>query len=71
MKTKNWFEQDGENYTKYRPEYPTELSGYLASISLDTSLTVDVDCSNGQLINLLANEFSNAEQLTVQFVWHG
>lgn len=59
MKSKNWFEQGGENYAKYRPEYPTELSDYLASISLDTSLAVDVGCGNGQLTNLLASHFTN------------
>lgn len=54
---RNWFEQGGEAYARFRPEYPAELAQFLASISPSTALAVDVGCGNGQLTGHLATHF--------------
>lgn len=54
---KNWFDQGGQAYARFRPEYPPELAAYLASLAADTALAVDVGCGNGQLSKLLAAHF--------------
>lgn len=56
--SKNWFEQGGQDYARFRPHYPAELAAYLASISPDTDLAVDVGCGSGQLTAQLADHFS-------------
>ena len=56
--TRNWFDQDGRAYAKYRPEYPAQLASYLASVTVDKKLAIDVGCGNGQLTQLLAPYFS-------------
>ena len=56
--TKNWFDQGGSAYARFRPEYPPELAAYLACISPDRSHAVDIGCGNGQLTTLLAAHFS-------------
>lgn len=68
---KNWFDQGGQAYARFRPEYPPELAEFLASIAPDTQLAVDVGCGNGQLTGQLAKYFSSvtgldpsADQLT-------
>lgn len=55
---RNWFEQGGRAYARFRPEYPTQLAAFLASVVPDTKLAVDVGCGNGQLTQLLAPYFS-------------
>jgi len=54
---RNWFDQGGQAYARFRPEYPSELAEYLASIAPDRLLAVDVGCGNGQLTSQLAEHF--------------
>lgn len=54
---RNWFDQGGSAYARFRPEYPPELAAFLASAAPDTRLAVDVGCGNGQLTQLLAPHF--------------
>ncbi|NUT77939.1 class I SAM-dependent methyltransferase [Pseudomonas sp. C1C7] len=55
--SKNWFDQGGQAYARFRPEYPPQLSTYLASLAPNTFLAVDVGCGNGQLTKQLAGHF--------------
>ncbi len=55
--TRNWFEQGGGAYARFRPEYPPQLATFLASVTPDHRLAVDVGCGNGQLTQLLAPHF--------------
>jgi SAM-dependent methyltransferase len=55
---RNWFDQGGRAYARFRPEYPRELAAFLASAAPDKQLAVDVGCGNGQLTQLLAPYFS-------------
>jgi SAM-dependent methyltransferase len=55
----NWFDQGGEAYARFRPEYPASLAAYLASLAPNRALAVDVGCGNGQLTRLLATHFSS------------
>lgn len=54
---RNWFDQGGQAYARFRPQYPMELASYLASIAPDRALAVDVGCGNGQLTRQLAEHF--------------
>ncbi|HEY9192827.1 MAG TPA: class I SAM-dependent methyltransferase [Methyloversatilis sp.] len=56
---RNWFDQGGQAYARFRPEYPPELAAFLASVAPDHALAVDVGCGNGQLTQLLAPHFSS------------
>ncbi|MBV7536331.1 class I SAM-dependent methyltransferase [Duganella sp. sic0402] len=56
---RNWFDQGGRAYARFRPEYPPRLAEYLASVAPDTRLAVDVGCGNGQLTQLLAPHFDS------------
>ena len=55
---RNWFEQGGKQYAQFRPEYPSELAAFLATVSPDLGIAVDVGCGNGQLTNQLAGHFA-------------
>lgn len=54
---RNWFDQGGKAYSRFRPEYPPELAQFLASVSPGKALAVDVGCGNGQLTTQLAAHF--------------
>jgi SAM-dependent methyltransferase len=54
---RNWFEQGGQAYARFRPEYPPQLAAFLASIAPDKRMAVDVGCGNGQLTQLLVPHF--------------
>jgi Methylase involved in ubiquinone/menaquinone biosynthesis len=54
---RNWFDQGGQAYARFRPEYPAELSAYLATMAPDRVLAVDVGCGSGQLTRQLAGHF--------------
>ena len=55
---RNWFDQGGRAYARFRPEYPRQLAAFLADKAPDDRLAVDVGCGNGQLTQLLAPYFS-------------
>jgi SAM-dependent methyltransferase len=61
--TRNWFDQGGRAYARFRPEYPAQLAAHLASLAPDNALAVDVGCGNGQLTQLLAPYFSKVAGL--------
>ena len=54
---KNWFEQGGEAYRRFRPEYPPELPALLARFAPARTMAVDVGCGSGQLTPHLASVF--------------
>jgi SAM-dependent methyltransferase len=54
---RNWFDQGGRAYARFRPEYPQALAAFLATAAPDDRLAVDVGCGNGQLTQLLAPYF--------------
>jgi SAM-dependent methyltransferase len=56
--TRNWFDQGGRAYARFRPEYPPQLAAFLASKAPDNELALDVGCGNGQLTQLLVPYFS-------------
>ena len=57
--SRNWFEEGGEAYARYRPVYPDRLAKFLASVSPDNRLALDIGCGNGQLAIQLANRFEH------------
>lgn len=60
---RNWFDEGGRAYARFRPEYPRQLAAFLASVAPDSELAVDVGCGNGQLTHLLAPYFSHVAGL--------
>jgi SAM-dependent methyltransferase len=54
---RNWFDQGGQAYARFRPEYPPELAAFLAAQAPDHGTAVDVGCGNGQLTRLLVPYF--------------
>jgi SAM-dependent methyltransferase len=56
---RNWFDQGGSAYARFRPEYPPELAAFLAQAAPGRSLAVDAGCGNGQLTQLLAPCFAH------------
>ncbi|WP_036166745.1 class I SAM-dependent methyltransferase [Massilia sp. 9096] len=72
---RNWFDQGGSAYARFRPEYPPALAARLAELAPDRRLAVDVGCGNGQLTRLLAPCFEHvvgidpsADQIANAFV---
>ena len=53
----NWFQAGGQNYARFRPEYPPALATFLAQAAPDTRLAVDVGCGTGQLTVQLGAHF--------------
>lgn len=57
--SRNWFDQGGQAYARFRPEYPPALAACLASLAPNDGIAVDVGCGNGQLTQLLAAHFEH------------
>src|SRR3712207_6670394 len=57
--SRNWFNQAGQTYARFRPEYPPELPKFLATIVPSTEMAVDVGCGNGQLTGQLGHYFDS------------
>ncbi|TWI67451.1 methyltransferase family protein [Pseudoduganella lurida] len=54
---RNWFDQGGSAYARFRPGYPPALADFLAGAAPDRRLAVDAGCGNGQLTGVLAPAF--------------
>lgn len=54
---KDHFSARASDYAQYRPGYPPELIGYLASLAPGKDLALDCGCGTGQLSVLLAEAF--------------
>ena len=56
--SKNWFDQGGRAYARFRPEYPLALASFLADVAPACDCAVDAGCGNGQLTVQLAQFFN-------------
>ncbi len=56
--TRNWFDQGGAAYARFRPAYPDRLPAFLAAVAPNREIAVDVGCGNGQLTRQLASHFA-------------
>lgn len=65
--SRNWFEEGGEAYARYRPTYPDRLAQFLASASPNNRLALDVGCGNGQLALRLASGFERVVGIDASF----
>jgi ubiquinone/menaquinone biosynthesis C-methylase UbiE len=59
LEFKDYFSVNSENYKKYRPEYPTALFAYLASISPAKELAWDCGTGSGQTAKGLVKFFKS------------
>ncbi len=57
MKSSRHFEQGGEAYARFRPDYPPQLVSSIVQYVDDRAMALDVGCGNGQLSCLLAHHF--------------
>ncbi|MFV0534416.1 MAG: class I SAM-dependent methyltransferase [Cumulibacter sp.] len=55
----NWFDDGGQDYTRFRPTYPVELASYLATLPVGRERALDVGCGTGQLTVQLADYFDD------------
>lgn len=55
---RNWFQQDGRDYARFRPDYPAALGAYLADLAPAHERAADIGCGTGQLTLLLADHFA-------------
>jgi SAM-dependent methyltransferase len=53
----NWFDQGGEAYSRFRPDYPDDLARLLGDIAPGRSVALDVGCGTGQFTRQLAAQF--------------
>ncbi|RVD57646.1 class I SAM-dependent methyltransferase [Mesorhizobium sp. M2D.F.Ca.ET.185.01.1.1] len=58
--SRNWFDQGGRDYARFRPEYPLAIARFLAEAAPMRRRAVDVGCGNGQLTTQLADHFDEA-----------
>ena len=56
---RNWFDQGGSAYARFRPGYPPALAACLAAAAPFRALAVDAGCGSGQLTRLLASCFEH------------
>lgn len=54
---RNWFDEGGQAYARFRPSYPASLAADLARLAPRTDLAVDVGCGNGQFTTTLGGAF--------------
>lgn len=59
----NWFENGGEDYARYRPEYPAAVVDFLASLTAEPAHALDVGCGTGQLAQHLAQKYAQVTGL--------
>ena len=59
MEFKNYFSGHAEEYSKYRPVYPGELTEFLAAVSPRTDVAWEAGCGSGQLTGKLAQQFTH------------
>ena len=55
---KQHFLNGGEQYARFRPDYPAELAAELARLCEEHELALDVGCGSGQLTRLLSPYFA-------------
>jgi SAM-dependent methyltransferase len=56
---RNWFDQGGQDYARFRPEYPPELATFLAAQAPGRRLAVDAGCGNG--VDPSADQLANSQ----------
>lgn len=57
--TTNHFDNNGERYAKFRPDYPAALVRSLSELTAGRDLALDVGCGNGQMTALFAPNFKH------------